>query len=315
MGTFKRRDFSKTKHIHQSPSQFARALRRGAHKGRLIAIKVVAIVLAGSLIIGWLAYFFFYHSFFDVQKVIALNPGGARDSQIENIVKGLLVEKKWIFLKKGNINMLSSSEVKERTQKIVNLESVSVVKRWPSTIEVNFKRRLPEVILVKVPLGYSALPFASTDTIPLNPLLSQSALKEYYYLDDRGKVIEEIRGSTVPFGGAYPVLEWETDNALVVGRGTVESIIIEKVLHLDKSLLPAIRTPAEKFLFSDKLIGEIHVVTREGFRILINADADMRQQLQYLSAVLKEDIQDRRSNLEYIDLRIQGRVYYKEKER
>lgn len=314
MGKFKKRDFSKIKHVHQSPSQFAQALLRRVHKGRLIAIRIVSIVVASTLIIGWLGYFFFYHSFFDVKKVIAVNPGGARDSQIENIVKGLLVEKKWIFFKKGNINILSPSEIKENVQKIVSLESVSVTKKWPATVVVTFKRRVPEVLLVKVPLGYSAFPAESTDTIPMNPLLSQSALKEYYYLDNQGKVIEEIRGSAVQFG-AYPVIEWETDGALVVGRTTIESSIMQKVLNLDKSLLPAIHTPAEKFLFSDKLIGEIHVVTKEGFRILLNADADMKQQLKYLSAVLKEDIKDRRSNLEYIDLRIQGRVYYKEKER
>ncbi|MEK7167221.1 MAG: hypothetical protein AAB732_02325 [Patescibacteria group bacterium] len=60
---------------------------------------------------------------------------------------------------------------------------------------------------------------------------------------------------------------------------------------------------------------EIRVVTQSGFEIYFDVfSSDLNQQINNLSKVLNQEIKDKISSLEYIDLRFGNRIYYKNKE-
>ena len=56
---------------------------------------------------------------------------------------------------------------------------------------------------------------------------------------------------------------------------------------------------------------DLKAITDEGWYILFNLQKRAEDQLQALKAVLNEKIKEGRKNLEYVDLRIKNRVYYK----
>jgi hypothetical protein len=59
---------------------------------------------------------------------------------------------------------------------------------------------------------------------------------------------------------------------------------------------------------------ELIAHTSGGWEIYFNPSDSLDAQLNALEKVLEDQIKGSYLNLEYIDLRIEGRVYYKEKE-
>ena len=57
--------------------------------------------------------------------------------------------------------------------------------------------------------------------------------------------------------------------------------------------------------------GEVEVLTSENWRLLLEKDDDIEYQLSNLKYVLDEEIKARRGELEYVDLRLGNKVYYK----
>ena len=347
----RKRDYSKNIHMHQSPMQFASNLRRRANKGKIFAIKTISAFLIALIIIIWFFYFLFFHSYFDVKKVTVVDPGGVIDVQLEQIVKNVISEKKMIIFKKGNIHLLSKKEIERRIRAIVSLENIKIDKRWSSEVYIVAKKRNPIILLVKVPMGYGSVDpvyYQAGDvkregdepeirnqeelethskesaSLEVNESgaeneeeieilnLNQDKILEYFYIDMIGVTIgKPFHNETSRDLELYPVVEWETDREVTVGQRVIKPEVVTRILALEKSLLPEVNTPAEKFLLSDVLVGEIHVVTEEGWRILFDSNADMQEQLRKLSLVLKEKIKEERAGIEYIDLRIDGRVYFK----
>jgi len=309
-------------------------------------------VLVVLVVGGWLFYFLLFHSYFDIKKVTVVDPGGARNRQVENIVKQVLTERVFFVFKRGNMHLASKGEMEKRIRAIVSLENIKIRKQWPATLYIVAQRRVPELLMMKVPANYSeikdialglegedllgllesplselsdesdeeedeGLPLADTegksDSLPGNDSAIRKTEKshEYFYVDTLGITIERKVDVRVDELSEYPLVVWQTDKEVGVGKKALDEDVVAKILELEKRLLPEVNAPAERFLLSDALIKEIHVETKEGWRILLDSNADISKQLQYLSLILQEKVKEGRADLEYVDLRIDGRVYYK----
>jgi len=53
------------------------------------------------------------------------------------------------------------------------------------------------------------------------------------------------------------------------------------------------------------------VAVVDDWKIIFNVSGSAKDQLMVLKQVLEKEVKDQRDNLEYIDLRIDGRAYYK----
>jgi uncharacterized membrane protein len=56
---------------------------------------------------------------------------------------------------------------------------------------------------------------------------------------------------------------------------------------------------------------EVQVLTSEKWRIIFDTSRDSAAQIGALKLVLEEKIKDQRDRLEYVDLRVENRVFYK----
>jgi len=66
-----------------------------------------------------------------------------------------------------------------------------------------------------------------------------------------------------------------------------------------------------KFTIPDKFISDFSAFTSNGYELLFSTDSDVNKQLEVLEIFLAEKKDDPDFKPQYIDLRINGRVYYK----
>ena len=66
-----------------------------------------------------------------------------------------------------------------------------------------------------------------------------------------------------------------------------------------------------KFTIPDKFIGDFNALTSGGYELLFSADSNIKEQVEVLEIFLKEKRGDPDFKPQYIDLRINGRIYYK----
>ena len=57
--------------------------------------------------------------------------------------------------------------------------------------------------------------------------------------------------------------------------------------------------------------GDISAETTQGFKIFFNSQIVPAEQIKVLGGILDKEIKDQTSNLDYIDLRVENRAYYK----
>ena len=90
----------------------------------------------------------------------------------------------------------------------------------------------------------------------------------------------------------------------------MDSDILNDVMLISKQL-KEMNIFINKFIIPDKFIGDFNALTSGGYELLFNADSDIKEQLKVLDIFLKEKRGDPDFKPQYIDLRINGRIYYK----
>ena len=65
------------------------------------------------------------------------------------------------------------------------------------------------------------------------------------------------------------------------------------------------------FLLAEKNGKELTALTSEGWRVFFNPDSSPVSQIKVLAALLADEIKGKRAELEYVDLRLPNRAYYK----
>lgn len=126
------------------------------------------------------------------------------------------------------------------------------------------------------------------------------------YIDTSGFAYETAPNST----GAL-ILKVQSDmNEIVVGSQAVEPVLMERFGLLGKEL-KKIGLEAIGYEISQKNPRDIRAKTNEGFEIIFNRDDDFQNVFRVLKTILDEEIKEKRSKIEYIDLRFGNKVFYK----
>lgn len=142
-----------------------------------------------------------------------------------------------------------------------------------------------------------APPLGSTST----PLAATSSWK----LTDLVRIVQQRATTT------YPTLYDTSETPYLSGEVIVPPSILEALRRVSVLLSEADgRLTAIGAIYDRDRRHEMHVVTSEGWRVLLDPGLGLEAPLEALRAVLTEQLADR-STLEYIDVRYQDRVYYK----
>jgi cell division protein FtsQ len=240
---------------------------------------------------GVIIYAVFFSGFLSINKVdVAGLQEISREAVLENInpeING----KYFKFIDKNNL-LLAQKEIIEKKliRGFVKIENVQIKKKFPNVLVINIKERESTIILC-----------SSGDC---------------YIIDRNGTAYSGLDYSLPEVSENKLIVLTDLSNKSIKKEETVlSSDYLEYILEIkekaknsaDVEIKDAYETPG---LISN----DIRIITAEGWRIFLNKNISFQKEIDMLRIVLDEKIQDKRKDLEYVDLRSENKVYYKFRE-
>ena len=223
------------------------------------------------IIIGGLVYLFAFSPIF---KIKSIDISGNRNIPSEEIISNL---------QNRNIFLTTKSSIKNQ-----------LIKKFPEILDLKlsknlFKRELHIEIIEREAIGILC------------------AEDKCFYFDKDGIVFGSTSANSE---GTTIIVKDYSDRNYNLGDKVFDKNLIDNILSIKNELASKLDLGVSSFDIDTYPIEELRVVTNESWYILFNLKNNIKSQLSALEVALNEKIQNR-SALQYIDLRIENRIYYK----
>lgn len=259
-------------------------------------MRIVYVLLFLGALIGGL-YFFIISDFFKIKNIVVSGNDYIVSASIINEFQNIILEKKLIILKNDNLNLLNLVDAKQKLMgKFPRIESLEIIKNHPDKISINIQEKEVAEILCngsKEELG---------GVKTLNYKFS-----ECFFVDKHG-VAFDMAADTQGFL-ILKILDLRGTN-IEMGKKVLDLNLMEFVKKLKSDLRGSVNSNI-KFLILDHPAQREIVAMVDDWKIIFDVSGDIGKQLMVLKRVMEGEIKQQRDKLEYIDLRIEGRAYYK----
>lgn len=263
--------------------------KRGhAMAGGSVFLKIFTWLLIPGFV-GVVGYILFFSPFMAIDEISIKGEENLKSEDVLVVVKESLAGKYLNVWQKNNFILASKSRIRNDLQgRFKRIENVEVTKSFPNKLSVVIKEVRANLV------------FCSGDSC--------------WVIDEKGEVFARADFSSNEFG-EQDLIVLRNSSAKNIAQ---EDILIEEDLmkflidtshRLENELNIQIKgeysTPA-------MISGDLRVETSEGWKIFFNNNLGSKKTLGMLKAILENNIdQDKRANLEYIDLRVNNKAYYK----
>jgi len=279
--------------------------RLAEKKRRVFVLKTLLFIGLAIVFIGLIFYLVFFSSFFKISQV---NVNGL-DKVSKDEFNGQFnkrLNSKWIGLLKhqGNVAFFNSDAFRAEILAVFpEIKDISVKKEPPHTLNIDITERITTGIwcFASQNLGeFAELATGSSDY--LTPGSSDPLTTSCKYFDEEGNVWGEAVRSV---GFLVLVVDDLRQNA-----EEINTDLLSDIIFMSKRL-KEIDVFTDKFTVPDEFIGDFSAFTSGGYELLFSTDSDMGGQLEVLKIFLAEKRDELGFNPQSIDLRINGRVYFK----
>lgn len=246
-------------------------------------LSVVFLVLLISVPLASFIWLVFATSTFQVQSITIVDAREHTADAARQLIEAQLATS----TNKQNIFFIRTNELEDDLKnQLPQIRTVHITRHLPGTIKAIVQEKTPALLLL--------------------------SSGDYFYVDEQGIPYEEASLETLP-GVILPIVKNNDQSSQVtLGAPAVAPTFVQFVQYVQTELphhLPAqvaeIRTPS-------LAAREIHVLLTTNWQIRFDATRSPDSQLQLLARVVNESISPtEQQSLEYIDLRIPNRIYYK----
>lgn len=242
------------------------------------ALPAILLGLLLSACLGGLLWFILFTDTFTVQAITVVD---ARPSTAEQ-VRGLAQD--WL----GKNMLLSTTDVLEQKilSELPHVRTVQVQRTLPGTLKIIIQEKNPRLLLLSG--------------------------GKYYFVDEDGRAYEEAQLETLP-GVVLPTIK-NSDTAAQVPVGTqvVEALFVNFVDELQTRLPEIAPTQVVEIRIPSLAAREVSFFLSNNWEIRFDSTRGAAGQLGVLHQLITTTIPlEEQQVLEYIDLRIPNRVYYK----
>ncbi|MEK7589112.1 MAG: hypothetical protein AAB479_00585 [Patescibacteria group bacterium] len=247
------------------------------NKKRPVSLKYVAGTALGLFAFSGAIYLFLFSSVFMIRDIYVQDFQRIKQSDVLAHVQSMINTEQWNFRPYRDILLFNAVYAEQDlAQKFPSLEKVRVAKNYFHTLEISGVERVPIGIWCRQ--------------------------NECAYFDDKGVTW----GKAIPSSGALlTAVNDYRDTSFKLDQDFFKSIqIVTKRLPELGIALKNIEIPGD-------LINEFRVHTGAGYYLVFALDSNVDKQLEVLKIFLEEKSKDPSFHpKKYIDLRIDGRVYF-----
>lgn len=230
------------------------------------------------LIVALFVYVFVASDIFEVKNIKVLGNEKINAGNLYSIVQNNVNTKfvRSIFL----TNVLDIK--KEITQKYPEIETVSVEKKFPQTINVTIKERKPVAVFCE-------------------------GTNDCYLIDIYGYIFKK----PADFSLSVPVVKQQSiAKYFVTGESAVDKDAMIAIYKTSEILKNNFKINIKDALVTNPL--RLNLTTSENWNIYFDLGSDTNFQINKLDLLLKNEISEQvRKSLQYIDLRFKDRAYYR----
>lgn len=317
-------------------------------------------------------YIIFGTKYFYLKNIDIQGNKNITQEEIKNLLDNYLNQKKFYIIPNNNWFTINgekaASTIKEGITNKFALAELSLDKKWPNTLQVNIKERIPGLVWISNDQYY----YLDIDGMPSQKIEDKQGINaDFPVINDSNNAPVEINKQVVSKNIIDFILLLEDKFPASVLK--IKSYIIPKItcqeiqykmekifeeeinktkdnklkekkkeilkkfnkgeISLDESLMQLENLKKEEKMSNVnneeanefvkwetnfvpkecnyvKVNSEINVLTDDGFEIYFDSKQDIDKQIENLTNVLKQKI-DNKEKLQYIDLRFIDRIYYK----
>ena len=249
--------------------------RKSIFVNRFFWFSILILVIANIFF-----YFFLFSNYFQVKEIIITGQKKVSTKDLKLIVEKKL-EKKLLFFRTKSIFLVNLSEIR-----------ADILKNFPQVAQIKLQRDFPDAL----------------DVIIRERLaVAQWCQERCFLIDKEGIIFEEISEESNQY------LKIKSQNQIFnlnFGKKILESELLTSILEIESKLKENFKIPLEEILVvSEK---RFNAKTSEDWQIYFNSKEDLDWQLTKLKTLLEKEIpQERRKDLEYIDVRFGNFAPYK----
>lgn len=254
-------------------------------KRKKLFLRLIVLVIVGIIGLIGTMYGLFFVGLFDVRNVTVKAPDGLH-ADISSTVNGWLASGFWKLNKGGNILFLSLDELASQLAKqFPKLEAIKITKNLPHALIISAGERKP--------IGILCL-----------------ASERCFYFDETGIAFSEVQPST-----GFLILNISDQRSRVRESKLGDEVVTQDwLLNIAKAkeLLAKIDVNVSEFVIPADSFDEFYAKTSEGWKILFSNSTNITKQISSLAVFLRDKLTaNNRTQLQYVDLKIQDRIYYK----
>lgn len=246
-------------------------------------LSVVFLVLVIIVPISLFIWFLFFTQIFNIQAVTVIDARPQTTEVIKEIIDNELRSNRWYT----NIFLTPADAVEAKiTSSLPQVRTVHINRKLPATLVAVVQEKTPALLLL--------------------------SSGNYYFVDADGVAYEEARLDTLP-GTVLPNVK-NTDQSAEVTLGVkaIESSFVSLVQQVQEKLPEFVEAEVAEIHIPALGAREVYFLLNNNWELRFDSTRTAEAQLQVLKRVLEEAISlDEKKTLEYIDLRIPDRVYYR----
>lgn len=253
---------------------------------------------AAFLISAALAYFFEFSNWkveeINIEGISTLNP-----NEIRSFIFKELAGKYTLIFPKNLIFLFSSKRLaSDLKNRFPIISDVKIYKKYPDKLKLTIEERK----------FWGIFCASSNISAKINSLPAvQDPEEKCAFVDKTGFAYDEA-----PPSRGYVIVKIRRDSPdFEIPSQVLDTALFQKLIDLEKKLNSILDAHALQYTLFSKTPEEVRIKLNEGFEIYFNLEEDLEKSLKVLETVLREEIKDRRPELEYIDLRFGNKVFYK----
>lgn len=238
----------------------------------------------------------FFSSVFKIKEISVKGNDYIIDAAIISSFNNVMSEKKWLILENDNINLFDLAAAKQKIiEEFPRIDALDLKKEYPDKITVNIKeRKIADILCL------------DNDTNN-DSQISKYDFSKCFFVDNNG-IAFDVAADTQGF---LILRIWDKRGQdIELNKKALNPEFIDFVRQIKDDFRSTINANIKLLVLEHPAQREL-IALVDDWKIIFNVSSDAKNQLAVLKQVLEKEIKDKKNNLDYIDLRIDGRAYYK----
>lgn len=238
-----------------------------------------------------LIYTLFFSPFLEINAVNINGNKYVEDSSILDKINPEISGKYLNFIKKNNLLLVRTGKIEKEIK-----NNFRIIR------EIQIKRKFPSILIVNI--------------IERDPQMVFCGAGDCFVIDENGEAYDNYSSNDEDEKNNFLVLSDESSKKINLGETVLEKKYMEYILEIRQELLGRLEIEVQNDFKTSSLISkDVRVKTKENWEIYFNEDIELEKEIEMLKVVLENEIEkNQRPDLEYVDLRIDNKIYYKFKD-